>query len=266
MVAKKAFLVGITDYQLNPPLRGCDLDAGRMRKMLRDVYGYDIPKHRILRNEEATKDAILNGVDAFVTEVLETKAKAIFYYSGHGLARYLNGRTESAMLPHDWCNSAAMAIYSSDFAKVVGRLNGAGIHFVGIFDTCDSGAMGPFAFPTGKQRSDFGTPKQPIAAPVLTPQQLSLLRPFFQPFDGAVSLTACDLNEYAWEVKHSPYGSGGYGGAYTYALIELLSKSPRMTFRTLTTKARRLLKPHQTPQLLPTVKPAQAGRIPLDLH
>jgi hypothetical protein len=75
-----AVLVGINKYP-DCPLRGCVNDIIIMRDILVKVY--KIPAHqiRLILDERATKDNILERLEWLVDSEFENK---LFYYSGHG--------------------------------------------------------------------------------------------------------------------------------------------------------------------------------------
>jgi hypothetical protein len=79
---KKALLVGINKYE-ESPLRGCLNDLRLIREYLTGYFGF-APEHIIeLKNNEATKDGILNHLQQMIRE-LNPGDILFFHYSGHG--------------------------------------------------------------------------------------------------------------------------------------------------------------------------------------
>jgi hypothetical protein len=83
-MARKALLVGLNAYRPPiHPLRGCINDAYQIKDILQDQYGFDPADIRLLLDEQATREAILTGLDWLVQGTLGGDV-LVFHYSGHG--------------------------------------------------------------------------------------------------------------------------------------------------------------------------------------
>jgi hypothetical protein len=82
-VRRKALIVGINDYQNpNNNLSGCVPDAMDMAETLK-ILGFPPTKMKLLLNEQASTEGILNGLDWLVKDA-QGNDVLVFYYSGHG--------------------------------------------------------------------------------------------------------------------------------------------------------------------------------------
>lgn len=107
-MSKAALFVGINTYS-GAPLRGCVPDILAMRRRLTEQFGVPLLKTQVLLDAQATKGAILRGLQWLARQGAET---AIFVYSGHGTrvpdvdgdeARQHSGTTyDQAIVPVDY--------------------------------------------------------------------------------------------------------------------------------------------------------------------
>ncbi len=81
-----ALLVGIDTYLAVNGLRGCVNDVEAMRVLLMNRYGVPEQRIRMLTNERATRDNILNGFEEHLITNPEIRFgdQILFHYSGHG--------------------------------------------------------------------------------------------------------------------------------------------------------------------------------------
>jgi hypothetical protein len=82
---KYAFLVGINKYVTiqGNDLNGCVNDVNNAWKMLTEKYGFDPDNIRMVCDERATKQAILDGLKWLVKDTAPGD-ELVFWYSGHG--------------------------------------------------------------------------------------------------------------------------------------------------------------------------------------
>jgi len=82
---KKALLVGINKYkpELNSDLKGCVNDVEKIREILINIYGFNPDNIRVLTDERAIKEAILDRLRWLVDD-LAIGDEIVFDYSGHG--------------------------------------------------------------------------------------------------------------------------------------------------------------------------------------
>jgi hypothetical protein len=79
---KKAFLVGINAYR-EAPLRGCVNDIMDVQAVLREFYGFETENVRVLQDQEATRQGIIDGLK-WLAEGGTESAVRVFHYAGHG--------------------------------------------------------------------------------------------------------------------------------------------------------------------------------------
>lgn len=94
-LADRALVIGINEYLVHediPPLRGAVYDADNIAKLLIDEFGFQQEDILILRNKEATRSAILGGLDNWLVGGTAPGERAFFYYAGHGFEQ----RSDSA--------------------------------------------------------------------------------------------------------------------------------------------------------------------------
>lgn len=148
-----AFLVGMSYYPpgiSDLPLVANDIIA--MRRMLVEDLGYDENYIYVLENEDATRDAILDGISGFLGRA-GTSGTATFYFSGHGTKTQENvALVEPIDIEEDGVDEALVAYDSLIIDDELGfslRMLTAG-HINAFLDTCHSG--------TGV-RTDLAMPK-----------------------------------------------------------------------------------------------------------
>lgn len=102
---RRALCVGINDYPLNDSdLRGCVNDAHGWADLLVDVAGFDRSDVTLLLDKNATRMAVLRGIDRLL-DGLRAGDVAVFAYSGHGT--YVAGEADGdevydeAICPYD---------------------------------------------------------------------------------------------------------------------------------------------------------------------
>jgi WD40 repeat protein len=134
--------IGISKYRdANKHLRFAAKDAGDFVALAKAQAGglYErvipYPRYEILRDEDATRAAILDGLEWIMGAVTNTNDVAMVYVSGHGMTttdqRY-------RFLPYDYDENRIIAttIRDSDLQDYLTKIAGKKIFF---FDTCYSG-------------------------------------------------------------------------------------------------------------------------------
>src|SRR5262245_28905068 len=106
--------VGISQYQSDqiPDLTVCDKDAQAIVAAFTGIAGPAL-KQRLLLNEQATKQAIRDGI-GWLAKSAQKGDLAIFYYSGHGAsdkddANDEADNAEEFICPHDCGSTPGMA-------------------------------------------------------------------------------------------------------------------------------------------------------------
>ena len=87
---RRALLIGINRYQVNPAtdrtqdLDGAVYDAEALSQLLQRLYGFRAQDTRVLRDQEATRDAILRAIDEHLVAPAAPGDLGVFYFAGHG--------------------------------------------------------------------------------------------------------------------------------------------------------------------------------------
>jgi len=141
----KVLLCGINTYPNNSTLNGCVNDVIIMRELLLFKYKYQAQNLRLITDNRATKQNIIDRLKWLVTDAKDND-KLVFYYSGHG-SRIVNRNYEEDYEPdgYDEClvpvdyNIAGM-IVDDELSEIFKKLNPKAT-LVCIFDCCHSGTM-----------------------------------------------------------------------------------------------------------------------------
>lgn len=230
---KRALLIGINQYLTNnkfvsddcpvvvPNLEGCVNDVEAMQAMIGTRFGFTEQMVTRLLNEQATRQGILNELQALID-----KSKAgdivLIYYSGHGtevrnsFSREKRGMDE-ALIPVDyWKDKSFNPLRDKTLAVYFHKLVDKGVKLTAIFDCCHSGSLsrGPNRS-TGRSRS------------VLLPEELfdakdsSILpAPETQTENFAILSAAQNFEE----AKEDLSPDAPTQGIFTRSLIEALSR------------------------------------------
>lgn len=89
MQNRRALIIGIDKYpnlSERAQLAGCVRDAREVANLLETRFGFPAGQIRLLLDHQATRQGILDAMDAFAKEVQENDA-VVIHYSGHGSQR-----------------------------------------------------------------------------------------------------------------------------------------------------------------------------------
>lgn len=142
MVETKAFLVGINAYP-TMPLKGCLNDVAAMQELLTQRFNVPDRNIRVLRDSEATKAAIEEGLRWLAEPDDEPSSVRVFHFSGHGT--YIedqngdepDGRDE-AIVPYDFTTVGGMA---DDVLRGLYDRFTPDTHLLLVMDCCHSGSI-----------------------------------------------------------------------------------------------------------------------------
>ena len=96
-----ALIIGINDYQNVDPLSYAVDDAIAINNILTEKYGFKKEHIKLITNEEATKDNIMNGFQEILLSAGE-KDRIVVFYAGHGDTYPLpNGGDMGYLIPVD---------------------------------------------------------------------------------------------------------------------------------------------------------------------
>ncbi|HYW50706.1 MAG TPA: caspase family protein, partial [Gemmatimonadaceae bacterium] len=79
---RRALVIGINAYTRRP-LDGCVADAELMARILRERFAFAEADITLLRNREASREAVLSELDALV-DATNADDTAFIFYAGHG--------------------------------------------------------------------------------------------------------------------------------------------------------------------------------------
>jgi len=138
----KALCVGLNTYP-SSPLRGCVNDVSDLVHFVADNCGFDPKNVRMLTDERATTQAILERLDWLVTDLIPGD-EILFQYSGHGAqlaTRDPQGEVDSldeCLCPIDFDWSDEHAIRDKQLHEIFDRVP-EGVHAIFVNDSCHSG-------------------------------------------------------------------------------------------------------------------------------
>lgn len=148
---KLALLVGINKYRHKHigNLNGAVNDVSNMQRLLVERFGFpDDAEHiRVLTNDEATRKAILGGIEEHLIARADRNSIVVFHYSGHGSYRpddqgdETDGRDET-IVPYDSGHIGPypnLDITDDELNALLGRLTAKTSNVTFVFDSCHSG-------------------------------------------------------------------------------------------------------------------------------
>lgn len=148
--ADRALLIGIGTYENLPPqlfLHGPKNDLVAMETLLSGTMGFDHSAIRVLKDDQATRSAILSSIDEWLVAGTEPGDRAYLYYSGHGLQVTDHDGDEDdgmdeALAPFDLVAGSKDwdgAVTDDELDAILDRLKGRAVTLV--IDACHSGTI-----------------------------------------------------------------------------------------------------------------------------
>ena len=143
-MSNKALLVGINRYP-TAPLMGCVNDVSMQADLLVTKYRFAESSTRLLIDERATRDAILERLQWLVSD-LRAGDRCLFHYSGHGTqvaTRDFQGEVDGldeAICPVDFSWTNQVVITDKDFVSIFSKIPD-GVRFNWTSDSCHSGDL-----------------------------------------------------------------------------------------------------------------------------
>ena len=194
------------------------------------LEGLGVTDFVILKDQEATADAILSALQHNLVDDAQPGDVRIFYYSGHGnhvrnQATRERGGEDQTLVPADnWRD--VPDIRDKEISRLLWKAGKKGVKVTFIADSCHSGSLSRGAWNAqGKTRSSSGrrggiaaaSLREPVAndPPDIDPQTKEPIDP---ERNGVLTLAAAQSNEEAREI---PTEDGPHG-AFTWALSHAL--------------------------------------------
>lgn len=222
---RRALLIGINDYSASglprrpgyvpvpgrdwPSLGGAVNDVQLMREMLVRRRHFDRRDIVVLTDQQATRDAILQAIDAQLVQPAERGDIVLFYYSGHGaqvrnsLSDERDGLDES-IVPADG-PLGAPDIRDKELRRKFNAILNRGARLTIVLDSCHSGS-GARGLETGARPKGLSIDSRDVAD-----GRDAGPRPEDR---GALVVSAAEDREVAWETRDD---EGRFHGAFSWA-------------------------------------------------
>jgi len=154
---RRAFLVGINNYKpegaINKSLcrkkwknlQGCINDVGSIKGILISRFYFKQKDIHLLKNEEATRDNILSGIETHLIKEADSGDVCVFYFAGHG-SRVKNSKSnepdkkDETLVPADWYRGVG-DIRDKELKKLFNRVLDKKANLTVIIDACHSGSI-----------------------------------------------------------------------------------------------------------------------------
>jgi hypothetical protein len=156
---RRAFLVGINNYKPGEPvekqlcrkvekvknLYGCINDVEAIKGILISRFYFKPENIHVLKNEEATRNNILSGIETNLIEEAAPNDVCVFYFAGHG-SRVKNSKSnepdkkDETLVPADWYRGVG-DIRDKELKKLFNRILDKKANLTVIIDACHSGSI-----------------------------------------------------------------------------------------------------------------------------
>lgn len=131
------FVVSINNYNHWPKLNNAVKDGNDLVSVLLSKYTFEFSSVTVLKDEQATRTNIYNGLRSLIEKV-GSKDNLVIYFSGHGFFDPL--LNEGYWIPKEAnTNSSGEYVSNTDILKILNAINSQ--HTFLIADACFSGAL-----------------------------------------------------------------------------------------------------------------------------
>jgi len=157
---RRALLIGIDDYTKRP-LDGCVADAELMARIIRERFAFADANVTVLRNRQASRDAVLSELDALI-DATSSDDTAFFFYAGHGALAKNVDQSEASGWDNtlNVCEDPREDIYDYEIEARLQALSERTRYTVMIVDACNSATI-------TRDVTDPGTAKERWNEPLL---------------------------------------------------------------------------------------------------
>jgi hypothetical protein len=161
---KLALLIGINKYKYSDPkidfynLHGCLNDIHKMRNLLIGKFQFKPDDVKMLANEQATHDGILNTIRSFLIDQTNPGDIVVIHFSGHGSQASDPSKInqlDETIVPYDSRDPQGKVsdITGDELAKYVSELSAKTKFVTVILDSCHSGDLIGKGLQMGQARS-----------------------------------------------------------------------------------------------------------------
>lgn len=240
-----ALLVGVDEYAEGTPanfptLTGCVADVERVRGLLTERFDFEAPGIRLLRNSEATHEAVVRGFQDHLIDRATPETEVVIWFSGHGSrvpdrsgrGQAERDRLDSTWVLHDSRSGSADGAYDfcdDELRALLVALTSITPRVLVVTDSCHSGAV--------VRDADAGSAR--AAPPGRLPLDIARLRPFWPAGleiheDGRgpvlearsyVHVAACGADQVARELTVETESGSVRHGALSWHLIHALEEA-----------------------------------------
>lgn len=250
---KKALLVGINKYrQPGSDLRGCVNDVVNMRKILNQVYKFPLDNIRVLTDDRATQQGILERLN-WLIDTASNGDELVFHYSGHGSqirdrdGDELRDHVDEILCPHDmnWGRP-----FTDDMIAAIFKKLPDGANLTMVCDACHSGSMSRSFFGEPDDIEEFSAKDRFLVPPIdiqtrtegrgnLNKSNIGLKQDRAgKPKDqNHVLFSGCRDNQ----TSADAYINGKFQGAMTATLIRVINEDPNADWTQVHRKVNALL-------------------------
>lgn len=248
-MTRHALLIGIDQYPLlrqvlpddrvlTKDLRGCVNDAELVAKVLREQFGFADAGITLLRNQEASRSAILTALESVLSR-LGTDDHLVFFYAGHGSQMLDREHTK----PSGWDETIVPAdsgrgpypnrdITDDELRLFLWRA-AQKTHFITlIFDCCHSGTLHRNASDAlvrsieRDERPEAELPPSPLSTADLDLLHRNQAGSWLPRGDHYVAIAACGERELAAELPVPGGPRPVQHGALTHFLVQQMRAAP----------------------------------------
>ena len=197
-------------------LDGAVNDVKGMQAVIEIRFGFKPENVHLLIDDQATRQAILDGIQRYLIQEAEPGDVVFLYYAGHGSQvrnsfSYERDKMDQTIVPVD-ANRGVHDIRDKALARLFNQMLDKHLTVTAIFDSCHSGAIA----------RGFIVPARGRYLPAIDDRDAK--DPFRGPFPenrGALIVSAAQANEQALETETEPVH-----GLFTGALLRVLSIVP----------------------------------------
>lgn len=269
-----ALLVGIDNYP-SPisSLQGCVNDINRMNEFLegRIKESKDTYKPRILKSEQATRKAIIEGFRKHLNNA-NSNDVALFYYSGHGSQQVSPSefwhlepdRLDETIVCYDSRSDGSWDLADKELAQLIYEVAAKDPHILVVLDSCHSGGgtrvIESEAVNIRLAKNDHRN--RPVSTFIINPEQADKLQKSYAaeitsgnsgwavlPKGRHIVLSGCRSNELSREIRFE----GERRGVFSYYLLDALKRTNGVgTYRDIFKRANALVRASvsmQSPQM-----------------